>query len=25
MLLFLPPRHFAEHIRGVSPPGDFEG
>lgn len=25
MLLFLPPQHFAEHIRGVSPPGDFEG
>ena len=25
MLLFLPPDHFAEHVRGVVPPGDFGG
>jgi hypothetical protein len=23
MLLFLPPRHFAEHVRGVAPPAGF--
>lgn len=25
MLLFLPPRDFAEHVRGVAPPSDFGG
>jgi hypothetical protein len=24
MLIFLPPRHFADHVRGVAPPGSFE-
>jgi hypothetical protein len=24
MMLFLPPRHFVEHVRGVAPPSDFE-
>ena len=25
MLLFLPPRDFAEHVRGVAPPSEFGG
>jgi pSer/pThr/pTyr-binding forkhead associated (FHA) protein len=24
MVLFLPPRHFAEHVRGVAPPPDLD-
>jgi hypothetical protein len=24
MLLFLPPRHFAEHVRAVAPPPEFD-
>jgi hypothetical protein len=25
MLLFLPAKHFADHVRGVAPPSNFEG